>query len=155
MFDNIPVYRLSVNTIDEVSRYLCTEPEDVQNEDLLRWWHDHQCQYPCLFRMALDYHSIPCECQNVTTFVLVLISATLFTTTGSSVGVECVFSQGRLLLLYMRNHLSSKSTCTLLCLEDWSAHGLMKDCHIKTVAALPDVKELVEPEFQWGWEKTG
>jgi hypothetical protein len=29
----------------------------------------------------------------------------------------------------------------------------VKDCHIKTVAALPDVKELVEPEFQQGWEK--
>jgi len=155
MFDNIPAYRLSVNTIDEVSRYLCTEPEDVQNEDLLRWWYDHRRQYPHLFRMALDYHSIPCECQNITTFVLALISHPFFTTIGSSVGIEHVFSQGRLVLLYMCNRLSSESMRALLCLGDWSACGLVKDCHIKTAAALPDVKELVEPEFQQGWEKTG
>src|SRR6267154_2288234 len=98
--------------------------------------------------MALNYHSIPCKCQNVTTFVLVLISTTFFTTTGFSVGVECVFSQGHLLLSYMHNHLSSKSTHALLCLGDWSAHRLVKDCYIKTVAALLDVKELVEPKFQ-------
>src|SRR6266851_3286750 len=105
--------------------------------------------------MALNYHSIPCECQNVTTFVLVLISTTFFTTTGSSVSVECVFSQGYLLLLYMCNHLSSESIRTLLYLGDWSVYRLMKDCHIKTAAALLDIKELVKPEFQWGWEKTG
>lgn len=77
MFDNIPAYRLPVNTIDEVSHYLCTKPEDVQNEDLLRWWHDHRRQYPRLFRMALDYHSIPCEYQNFATFVLTLIFITV------------------------------------------------------------------------------
>jgi hypothetical protein len=61
MFDNIPSYRLSVNTIDEVSRYLCAEPEDVSNDDLLMWWHEHRRHYPRLYRMALDYHSIPCK----------------------------------------------------------------------------------------------
>jgi hypothetical protein len=35
MFDNILSYRLSIHTIDEVSRYLYTKPEDVSNDDLL------------------------------------------------------------------------------------------------------------------------
>jgi hypothetical protein len=147
--------RVNVLVSSVQHHYLCTKPEDVQNEDLLRWWYNHQRQYPHLFHMALDYHSIPCECQNVTTFVLVLISHPFFTTIGSSVGVERVFSQGCLVLPYVHNHLSSESTCALLCLSDWSACRLVKDCHIKTAAALPDIKELVEPEFQQGWEKTG
>jgi hypothetical protein len=50
--------------------------------------------------------------------------------------VERVFSQGRLLLPYIRNRLSSKSMCALLCLGDWCRQGLVKDSNIKP-AALP------------------
>jgi hypothetical protein len=69
--------------------------------------------------------------------------------------MERVFSQGRLVLLYVCNRLTSESTCALVCLRDWSAHGLVKDCDIKTAAILPDVLGEQEPEFQWGWEKSG
>jgi hypothetical protein len=69
--------------------------------------------------------------------------------------VEHVFSQGRLVLPYMHNCLTSESMHTLVCLGDWSAHGLVKDCDIKTTAILLDVLGEQEPEFQWGWEKSG
>ncbi len=76
-------------------------------------------------------------------------------TTGSSVGMECIFSQGHLILPYMHNRLTSKSICTLVCYGDWSTHGLVKDCDIKTMAVLPNVLREQEPEFQWGWGKSG
>jgi hypothetical protein len=61
--------------------------------------------------------------------------------------MECVFSQGRLVLLYVRNRLTSESMCALVCLRDWSACGLVKDCDIKTVVILPDILGEQEPEF--------
>lgn len=36
-------------------------PEDVKNEDVLKWWFERQHIYPNLSRMALDYHTIPCK----------------------------------------------------------------------------------------------
>jgi hypothetical protein len=45
--------------LDEVSRYLSTDPEQVR--DVLLWWHERKSVYPCLSRMALDYLSIPGE----------------------------------------------------------------------------------------------
>ena len=69
--------------------------------------------------------------------------------------MECVFSQGRLVLPYVHNRLTSESTRALVCLGDWSARGLVKDCDIKTAAILPDVLGEQEPEFQRGWEKSG
>jgi hypothetical protein len=156
MFDNIPSYCLSIHTIDEVSCYLCTEPEDVSNDNLLHWWHNHRHQYPCLYQMALDYHTIPCKCLNC--YLPTHYDAHLLyfpTTPGSSVDVEHIFSQGRLILLYVCNCLTSKSTCTLVCLGDWSACGLVRDCDIKSTVVLPDVLGAQEPEYQWGWDKSG
>ena len=146
MFDNIPSYCLSVHTVDEVSRYLCTEPEDISNNDLLSWWLDHHRQYPRLYQMALNYHTIPYKCWIcfITTHAYLLC---FLTTTGSSVGIERIFSQGCLLLPHMCNHLSSESMHALLCLGDWSTRGLVKDCNIKTAAVLPDILGVQEPEF--------
>lgn len=62
VFDNLPAYRqVEYAKIDELSRYLYTEIEDVKNEDLLRWWHEHRHAFPHLYRMALDYHTVPCK----------------------------------------------------------------------------------------------
>ena len=69
--------------------------------------------------------------------------------------MEHVFSQGHLVLLYMHNCLTSKSTHALVCLGDWSACGLVKDCNIKTMAVLLDVLGEQEPKFQQGWENLG
>ena len=71
--------------------------------------------------------------------------------TGSSVDVERVFSQGRLLLPYVRNRLSSASTRALLCIGDWSRRGLLKDAVIKTAALLPDLARY-EPPLPNDWD---
>jgi hypothetical protein len=106
--------------------------------------------------MALDYHTIPCKCLNC--YLPTHHDAHLLyfpTTPGSSVGVEHIFSQGCLVLLYMHNCLTSKSTHALVCLGDWSAHGLVRDCNIKIAAVLLDVLGAPEPEYQQGWDKSG
>ena len=69
VFDNLPAFRpIEIGTFDELTWYIASEPEDVKNEDLLRWWVEHRHVYPHLTRMALDYHTVPCE------FHFVLIS---------------------------------------------------------------------------------
>jgi hypothetical protein len=65
--------------------------------------------------------------------------------------VKRVFSQGRLLLPYVRNRLSSESTRALLCLGDWSRLGIVKDTDIKPAALLPDVNGN-EPPIVAGWD---
>lgn len=70
---------------------------------------------------------------------------------GTSVEVERVFSQGRLLLPYIRNRLSSESTRALLCLGDWCRRGFVKDGDIKAAALLPDVAG-EEPPLAIGWD---
>jgi hypothetical protein len=44
-------------TLDELRLYLSTPPEDVSHP--LRWWYERRLVYPRLYRMALDYLSIP------------------------------------------------------------------------------------------------
>jgi len=62
IFDNLSAFRtLQSGTLDELTSYLATMPEDVKNEDVLHWWYEHKHVYPNLSRMALDYHAIPCK----------------------------------------------------------------------------------------------
>ena len=76
---------------------------------------------------------------------------TIFTWLGTSVDVERVFSQGQLLLPYVRNRLSSRSMHALLCLGDWSRCGHVKDGDIKAAAILPDIQGQ-EPPLASGWD---
>ena len=72
--------------------------------------------------------------------------------TATSVAVERIFSQGRLLLPYVCNCLSVQSTQALLCLGGWSLRGMVKDKDVQVlVARLPDVNE--ESELEEGWDK--
>ncbi|KIM40437.1 hypothetical protein M413DRAFT_72935, partial [Hebeloma cylindrosporum] len=73
--------------------------------------------YPRLHRMALNYLTIP----------------------ATSIDVERVFSQGRILLSHIRNRLSVQSTRALMCLGVWSRLGYVKDSDIKAVVTLPEV----------------
>ena len=66
--------------------------------------------------------------------------------------MERVFSQGRLLLPYVRNRMSSETTRALLCLGDWSKHGFVKDADLKAAALLPDISG-EEPPLASGWDK--
>jgi len=62
MFDNLPAFRtIPTASLDELTRYLSTPPEDVKNEDVFRWWNEHKLAFPHLSRMALDYHTVPCK----------------------------------------------------------------------------------------------
>ena len=62
IFDSLPAFHTTHEAaVDELTRYLSTGPEDVKNEDLLRWWFERRHVYPNLSRMALDYHTVPCK----------------------------------------------------------------------------------------------
>jgi hypothetical protein len=88
---------------DELQQYL-REPTE-KPDDLIAWWLAKASIWPSLARMALDFLAIP----------------------ATSTDVERVFSRGHLLLPYVRNRLSAKSTRALLCLGHWSKAGFVKD----------------------------
>ena len=87
--------------------------------------------------MALDYLTIPgmylklCSTTALLTFFILFIA--------TSVAVERVFSQGRILLSHLRNHLSVQSTRALMCVGIWSLLGFMEDSDIRAVVSLPGV----------------
>jgi hypothetical protein len=60
--------------------------------------------------------------------MLVLFNKFLIATT---LDVERVFSQGRLVLPHVRNRLSIQSTRAAMCVGAWSTLGLIKDADIK------------------------
>jgi hypothetical protein len=66
--------------------------------------------------------------------------------------VERIFSQGRLLLPYVRNRLTSESTRALLCIGEWSKRGLVKDADIKVMALQPGLDCRREPPLTEGWD---
>jgi hypothetical protein len=84
--------------------------------------------------------------------ILLLTVSILTTAKATSVAVERVFSQGRLVLPYIRNRLSAESIRALMCLGDWSLRGLVKDADVTAAAVLPDV-DGEEPELNEGWDK--
>jgi hypothetical protein len=57
----------------------------------------------------------------------------------TSVGVERIFSKGRLLLSHIRNRLSVQSTRALMCLGVWSLQGYVRDNDINVVTALEEL----------------
>ncbi|KIL54603.1 hypothetical protein M378DRAFT_47609, partial [Amanita muscaria Koide BX008] len=95
---------------DEIQLYLSTETEDIKI-DPIRWWHEKRKTYPRLYRMALDYLTIP----------------------ATSVDVERLFSRGRLVLAHTRSRLSVLSTRSLLCLGSWSLLDLVRDEDVRAV----------------------
>ena len=131
---------------DELARYLSTDPEQVL--DVLLWWTEHKATYPNLSRMALDYLSIPG--MYPFTSEIDRHADTCFAT-ATSTDVERVFSQGRLLLSHIRNHLLSQSIRALMCLGSWSQLGLVKDADIYAVTALAEV-EGEEEDLADSWD---
>lgn len=126
IFDNLPDLAPTSNDLrDELDRYLATDTEDVK--DGLLWWHKRRATFPGLSRMARVYLSIPGKgsylhkCRHSTNLFFL----------ATSVDVERVFSQGRLLLSHVRSRLTVQSTRALLCLGIWSEMDLIKDNDIK------------------------
>jgi len=60
IFDDLPALRAPKATKmrDEFESYLSTN-RDLQVDDGLVWWHERKHIYPRLYRMAMDYLSIP------------------------------------------------------------------------------------------------
>jgi hypothetical protein len=73
--------------------------------------------------------------------------------TATSVDVEQVFSQGRIVLSHLRNRLSVQSTRALMCLGVWSHLGYVKNSDIKGVVTLPEVPvDVKEDDLAVGWD---
>ncbi|KAJ3571478.1 hypothetical protein NP233_g3729 [Leucocoprinus birnbaumii] len=114
---------------DEVTRYLSVAPHPC--EDPIRWWYENQHTYPKLSRMARDFLSIP----------------------ATSVGVERMFSKGRILLSHLRNSLSPITVRSLLCLGEWIEAGLVTDKDIVVaISGLPDLGDDAEDTVEPGWD---
>jgi hypothetical protein len=107
--------------------------------------------YPRLHRMALDYLTIPgvYHMQSSTNSGLISLVWKLAT----SVDVERVFSQGRIVLSHLRSRLSVQSTRALMCLGAWSHLGFVKDSDIKAVVRLPEIPaSMKEDDISVGWD---
>ena len=68
----------------------------------------------------------------------------------TSTDVECVFSQGRIVLSHIQNRLSVQSTCALLCLGNWSLLGYVKDKDITAITVPPEV--VGSEKLEEGWD---
>ena len=135
---------MSSDLDDELDRYLAADIEDTK--DPLMWWYEHHGAFPNLSCMARDYLSIPGKSNNFSTVPKYL----LFPAT--TVDVECVFSQGRLVLSHIHSRLSVQSTCALLCLGAWCQHGLVKVQDLRL--ALGEEEEVTgeEDELPSDWD---
>ena len=72
----------------------------------------------------------------------------------TSVDVERLFSKGHMVLPYLHNCLSTQSTCTLLCLGQWSKLGLVKDDNLcKVTYGELELDGENDVELPEGWDK--
>ena len=71
----------------------------------------------------------------------------------TSVDLEHVFSQGRIVLSHLRSRLSVQSTRALMCLGAWSLLGLVNDSDIKAIVRLPEIPaNTKEEDLAVGWD---
>ncbi|TFY50118.1 hypothetical protein EVJ58_g11178 [Rhodofomes roseus] len=116
---------------DELEHYLASEP-DPSIDNALEWWtsRESRAMYPTLSRMARSYLTIP----------------------PTSVGVERLFSKGRIIVTHLRNGLSAASIRALMCLNDWSPLGLVKDTDVLAVTTQDPSKDadIEDLEEVWG-----
>ena len=138
IFDDLPdLAPTAADYRDELERYLATDVENVK--DPLMWWYERRDRFPRLSRMAQDYLTIPGKFNHS----LIFFSA-------STVDVERVFSQGRLVLSHIRNRLSVQSTRACMCVSAWSLLGLIKDSDIRAVLG-EEVTKGVEDDLAGEW----
>ena len=78
------------------------------------------------------------------------MNSTNYKLLATTVDVERVFSQGRLVLSHVRSRLSVQSTRALLCLGAWCQRGLVKSSQIK--AALGDEIVGEESKLPTDWD---
>ena len=99
--------------------------------------------------MAMDYLSIPGMYTSIFT-AFQLVSQYYQAT---AIDVKQVFSHGRTVLSYQRNHLGVQTVQALLCVEDWIKAGLIEDKDlVKWLCGLPDIEEEHESDVGEGWD---
>jgi hypothetical protein len=118
-FSNISVTNHIGSRTSEVDEFLRKPVKNVK--DPLKWWVANRHVYPNLYRMALDYLSIPGAL-----FIYSHSShATNLPRIATLTAVKRVFSRGCQLLSFTRNRLSASSIRAYLCLGSWGSHDLI------------------------------
>jgi hypothetical protein len=149
IFDDLPALTTPKTTDlhDELARYLNTDPEQVKD-----FFYGGMSTKPCT-PASLVWHSIILQFQVRLSGLIPLLPLILIVDyeTATSTDVECVFSQGRILLSHIRNRLSSQSTRALMCLGNWSRLGYVRDKDILAITVEPEV-EGDEEELPQGWD---
>jgi hypothetical protein len=141
IFDNLPSLaplRRSAAAMDELQLFLSRKPEHVT--DAVQWWYENRKTYPRLYRMALDYLTIPGK--HYSDRALPFTHAT--SDAATTIDVERLFSHGHLVLSLTRSQLSVTSMRALLCLGSWSHSGLVQDEDVKAVVKLDEIDAQVE-----------
>lgn len=141
IFDNLPSLgplRRSTAVIDELQLFLSRKPEHVT--DAVQWWYENRKTYPRLYRMALDYLTVPGKHHSDRT--LPFTHAT--SDAANTIDVERLFSHGHSILLLTRSQLSVTSTRALLCLGSWSHSGLIQGEDVKAVVKLDEIDAQAE-----------
>ena len=83
----------------------------------------------------------------------VLTTIKLFIFLATSVDVECIFSQGHIVLSHLQSRLFVQSTRVLLCLGEWSCLGYVNNGDINDVVAQPEVLcNQKEDQLTKGWD---
>jgi len=127
------------------TRTLLGDWSDVEKvKDPLMWWYERCDRFPRLSHMARDYLTIPGKWYSSKfDYNLIFFSA-------STVDIERIFSQGRLVLSHICNHLSIQSTHACMCVSAWSLLGLIKDSDI-WAALREEVTGGVENDLAGEW----
>jgi hypothetical protein len=134
---------------NELERYLNEKPDPmVRDSDVLLWWKAHHHEFPWLYQMVINYHTIAGGCILYdTNFVL---NSLTVTSTATSIDVEHVFNKGHLILSYILNSLSADSTCQLMCLGTWSHMGYIKDQNIRAVTLTEvELEDTGQNSYEW------
>ena len=131
MFDDLDMSVTATAELDELGTYLRAPCEAVADADVLKWWRDRQKQYPHLAIMAISYLTIPGTCLTTSYHS----DSLTMPCSATSVGVERLFSRGRLLLSHVRNRLSAQTTRAILCLGEWYRAGLITETDFLTAAS--------------------
>lgn len=67
--------------------------------------------------------------------------------------VERIFSQGRVILSYLRNRLSVQTVRALICVNEWTKAGIITEKHIHDcIWGLKDIDEDDESYVAEGWD---
>ena len=153
MFDEDSDVELGIT--DELKVYLEAPPVKIKPDGVISWWYENMGRFPHLSRMALDHLTIPGKLSALYPAEILTVSP------ATSVNVERVFSQGRILLSHVRNRLAAQSTRAVLCLGSWSLLEDMnvglKVIHEDDVLSVTKKPELPEEEtvqeLKEGWDK--